>query len=349
MGSWSVYCGISQLVITSGKPCVFLALKKSSLGEYDRLSPATLPIFGEYDDYGGMENIVEDENTRLIEEHFGCTIHEFCYFFTRGCISDGEDDFPKKLKEVEEIKNWEFMFIDRQVYNFMSSYTPYGYYGKGHLDFGEESILKLIGFTYIGINEDNPTWDPKRYNQEWEFQGKKFYSDGNSLHCGKEYVFNFNSASCNLSDYVEIPQDKLWIGDYTMWQLWEHLDDNTAKRFLLPIIGRSRYSLDDTTLAEMMLERVNANYAKEGKPLVTLDDLAPSKTLMDKYCKKFKTFGKLLCDLVTIRHNLHPMSGTFTPHQLYLTPQCGEREHHQALLEKFAEINKSYIKEYENE
>jgi hypothetical protein len=28
---------------------------------------------------------------------------------------------------------------------------------------------------------------------------------------------------------------------------------------------------------------------------------------------------------------------------LYLTPQCGEYDHHQILLDGFAKINKSYI------
>jgi hypothetical protein len=37
--------------------------------EYHRYSPATLPIFGKYNDYGGIEDIVIDDNTKLIEEH----------------------------------------------------------------------------------------------------------------------------------------------------------------------------------------------------------------------------------------------------------------------------------------
>lgn len=51
MGSWSVYCGISRMSITSGDECVFLPLKKG-YGEYLPYYPATLPIYGTYDDYG---------------------------------------------------------------------------------------------------------------------------------------------------------------------------------------------------------------------------------------------------------------------------------------------------------
>ena len=41
MGSWSVYCGLSNLAITSGQECVFLPLKKNNRG-YLPYIPATL-------------------------------------------------------------------------------------------------------------------------------------------------------------------------------------------------------------------------------------------------------------------------------------------------------------------
>lgn len=81
MGSWSVYCGISQISITDGKKCVLLPLKKTASGSYLPYMPATLPVFGEYNDYGGMQNIEENENTKFIEEYFNCKISEFCDFF----------------------------------------------------------------------------------------------------------------------------------------------------------------------------------------------------------------------------------------------------------------------------
>lgn len=140
----------------------------------------------------------------------------------------------------------------------------------------------------------------------------------------------------NLSDIVEVPQESLWLADKAMWQLWEHLDDKTAKQQLLHVIGkdRSALSMDDV---DDIIRRMNERLIAEGKDLV------------DKYVRNFRTFGKLLCDLVIIRHNLYAMSGAFMPHQLYLTPQCGELAHHQVLLDEFANINRSYLKEYDEE
>ena len=42
----------------------------SNNGEEVFFKPAMFPIFGDYDDYGGMENIQEDDNTKTLEKHF---------------------------------------------------------------------------------------------------------------------------------------------------------------------------------------------------------------------------------------------------------------------------------------
>lgn len=330
MGSWSVYCGISQIAITAGQKCVLLPLKKDIIsGAYLPYLPATLPIFGEYDDYGGIENIEEDANTKLIEEHFKCTIDEFCRFFTRGCIRDDEDDFPIKLKKNDELKDWEFMFIDRQVYDFMSTYIQKGYGGRGDLDFGNKSIMELIGFKRVGESKKEDCSQYKRFNQRWELGGKIFCSDGTWLYCGEESVYHLTGEEySNLSDFVTIPEDKLWLKEKAMWEMWEILDKDKQAEQLLRIFGLER--------SYWMMRSFGLSNEK-------------SNHIVHKYADDIKTFGKGMCELVTIRHNLHPMSGVFTPHQLYLTPQCGEYSQHQVILDKFAEINKTYIQPDEDE
>jgi len=332
MGSWSVYCGISQIAITAGQKCVFLPLKKVLYdNSYLPYLPATLPIFGEYDDYGGIENIEKDANTELIEKHFNCTIEEFCHFFTRGCIRDDEDDFPKKLKKVKEIQNWKFMFIDRKVYDFMSTNIQDGFGGKGQLDFGNPAILELIGFKRVGdTTEDDGCRDYKRYNQKWELNGEFFFSDGNWLNHKDGSVYELTGQEYNnLSDYVEIPQDKLWLKDKAMWELWEYLDKNKQAKELYWILGLDR----SYWIVKMFRDPDKQDY----------------NGIEYKYAEDVKSFGKGLCDLVTIRHNLHPMSSYFAPFVNYLTPQCGEFDQHQVILDKFAEINKTYIEPEEDE
>lgn len=358
MGSWSVYCGISNISITAGDKCVLLPLKKNRSGEYLPYLPLTLPIFGEYDDYGGVENIEKDENTKLIEEHFGVTIEEFAEFFTRGCIRDDEAGFPKQLKEVEELKNTKFMFINREVYDFMSTYIHDGYGGAGDLDFGNPVILKLLGFTYVGDNPKNPSkYDPKRFHEVWELQGKHFYSDGTWLQAVDDSIHTLKGSYCALSDHVTLPEDVLWLDKVAMWQLWEHFDVQEQREKLAWILGRDRYSLRDSGRFDDLFEKlVNEKIIEaEGSGMTEMlekykklkAESKPEPKLVDKYLLNMSAFGKLMCDLVTIRHNMHCMSGYFAPYVLYLTPQCGEHRLHQILLDKFAEINRKLMPEEE--
>jgi len=335
MGSFSVYCSISNISITSGQKCVLLPLKKRKDYEtYLPYLPATLPIFGEYDDYGSIEQIEKDKNTELIEEHFGVSIDEFTSFIIDGgCTYHRKelDPIREKMHNYDECKEWPYMWIDRGIYDFLAKEDHGSERGKGCLEFGDVDILNLLGFTYVGENIGNNKGDPKRYKYHWTFQGKNFHSDGTWLYCGKSSIFTFNSYS-SLSEHIAIPEDKKWIGEKTMWQLWEHLSDRKAKENLLYIIDVSRFEYSD-----MLAEMLSITEKRYTPP--------EPKTLRDKYCYNFRTYGNLLSELVTIRSNLHCMSGSFQPYILYLTPQCGDYDQHQVLLDKFAKINKSYITE----
>jgi len=360
MGSWSVYCGISQIAITSGHKCVLLPLNPQKYQHYTYQThlPATLPIFGTYDDYGGLEDIEKDANTKLIEEHFKCSIEDFCQFFTRGCIRDDEDDFPKQLKEVKEMENWQFMFIDRQVYDFMTSHVDKN--TKGDHDFGRKEILTLLGFEFVRedvTKKGNKCYDPTRYKYIWKYGEKEFQSDGSYLHCGKELIYNFKHLLNLIPDF---PEDKKWIGEKAGHQIWEYLKPKTQQEKLSYILTGEHYSSMGSFLDDFTDEQIEQLLKVSDDETVSPDQVAAIKrtiektkkknsSLQKKYLADIKTFGQYLSDLVSMLQNFHPMSGHFAPYVNYLTPQCGEHRMHQTILEKFAEINKTYIEEYEED
>lgn len=342
MGSWSVYCGISNIAITSGHECALLPLKdsKSTSDSYLPYIPATLPIFGEYDDYGGLENIKENENTKMIEEYFGISILDFTKIFTDWKTYERSEMEPiiANMKHYKELEDWKFMFIDKKVYDFMSTNCS----EKGHLEFGNPKLLELIGFEYVGINNDGPAHDQKRFNQEWKFDNKLFYGDGTWLHYGKnDHIYYFNEKgygkASSLVNQINVPEDKMWIGEKTMVQLWKIFSANKQKELLSHIIGRRYSSYDD--MSTFMQETYSI------KPVVKI---IPAKSIDEKYIQQILTFGDGLAELVTVRNNLHPMSGHFAPFVQYLTPQCGEFQTHQKILNKFSEINKEYCRDYDD-
>ncbi len=353
MGCWSVYCNISQIAITAGNKCVLLPIKENQ-GEYGYTPyiPATLPIFGKYNEYGGIEEIEENESTKLIEEHFGITIQEFANIFPDWFSYQRDEMKPviEKMKNFDEMKKWKYMWIDRKVWDFMSTHLNKDV--KGHLDFGNEGILKLLGFEYIG-ETDKSKDAPKRYNKLWKFGNKSFYSDGTWIHGnGREAIYYFKdgySKQNTLTEVIKVPEDKMWMADKAMWQMWKYVTKSKAKESLGWIIGRRSYNGDfDTEFLERIAEKLGERF-ENLRPdayteLMKLKEV-PLKTIAEKYVNDLEKFGDGLAELVTVRNNMHPMSGSFNPHILYLTPQCGEYRDHQVLLNKFAEINKKYVDE----
>ena len=225
MGCWSIHCGISKIAITETQECVLLPLKLY----WNDYKPATLPIFGKYNGYGGLEDIVEDDNIKLIESHFDCSIHELC---------------EEIIKEDEEFKGMKFMWIDKKMYDMMSC-------------------------TQHHAHKDYFNWDLKLAQRE-------------------------------LSDVM---------GERSGFLMYEQ---NEMER-------------------EYILKEDGIKVKQE--PL----------TLNIKYAIDFDTYGSRLAGLKSVYKNLWVMSSVFAPFEIHRTIQGGAYKDHQRLLEKFTEINKSYI------
>lgn len=75
MGCWNETCMVTQVPIRAGDPVVLIMLTKvgSNTANHagfcntnDIWTPKFLPVFGEYDDYGGLDKIQSDWNTQFI-------------------------------------------------------------------------------------------------------------------------------------------------------------------------------------------------------------------------------------------------------------------------------------------
>ena len=61
--------------------------------------PIAPPFFGTYNDYGGIEHVVEDANYKLFKDKFGMSLEEFCNLEC-SCITIG-----KAKQFIEDIKS----------------------------------------------------------------------------------------------------------------------------------------------------------------------------------------------------------------------------------------------------
>lgn len=351
MGSWSVACGVSNIAITSGNNCVIIPLKENS-SEYGGYVPATLPIFGVYNDYGGMEDIVRDDNVELIEKHLGITIDEFIEFLVDGKFTYQRDEVKPTIEKLEEndrfdeVENLRFMWMDRQVYDFMI--INHDQHDKGNLDFGTPKMLTMFGFEKIEESDSFPVYDPKRYKQKWQCGDVFFYSDGRTLLApnGRPIFYIGHDgwgAESTLETYFKVPEEFNYLKNLTKAEAWRLMEPRKYKSELSYIFG-GRYDYDsDTTIIDMLQEMGQEITPKQ------LAKIEKAKRIYNKYFDDMEIFGDRIVHLINIRANMHCMSGRFYPHQLYLTPQCGEFSAHQKLLEKFAEINKTYINDEDDE
>lgn len=86
MGSFNVACSVSRITICPGMPVAYFPLKlykycydpaaENNLLIYPwcYYEPVSLPIFGEYFDYGFIDSIEKNASTKALEKHYKCPI-----------------------------------------------------------------------------------------------------------------------------------------------------------------------------------------------------------------------------------------------------------------------------------
>ncbi|MFM2392782.1 MAG: hypothetical protein RLZZ546_764, partial [Bacteroidota bacterium] len=215
MGCWNGTCMVTRLPILSGEKVKLVLLFNQNVeycNKYDEasvlntsgmtysnsmLSPAFLPLSGEYDDYGTIEDIVEDINynvvLKVLKDKFGSKIK----IDMDNIIEDWSlDDIIRGIERggcrdaasywVEKTQSWKpfdlsFVFIREDVYNFLAESMLFvkilSWKHEGYIELG--SVLK-----------DN-------FKEEFEFckENKAVMDSGD-----KEKISNFIMSSFRHSD-----------------------------------------------------------------------------------------------------------------------------------------------------
>jgi len=114
MGSFYSSCSISHMTLSNQKTSVLLLIPGwgtdihdhrgmivSNEGSQAFYSPFGFPIHGEYYDYGYLENIKEDDNTKMLEEFFNMDISEIIKHIGR------PNNLPENIKN-KEYKDYQY-------------------------------------------------------------------------------------------------------------------------------------------------------------------------------------------------------------------------------------------------
>lgn len=166
MGCYSVYCQASKISIVGGEEVVLFILAQDKYSSYrvyqteDYYLPIVLPIFGTYDEYGCIQDIKKNANTKLIEEHYGINIQEFCNYVTR--IS--WDDAPKNLQDLRPC------WMLKEVYDLLIEKTN-TWSGK-HLEKGHKEN-RLSGRLVPMLHISEYAWIVNQFKHETHSRLKK--------------------------------------------------------------------------------------------------------------------------------------------------------------------------------
>ncbi len=143
----------------------------SNCGEHSLYEVVTLPIYGQLDSYGRLENIVKDANTEILENYYKKTIEVIAeHSSSMACHKEAppEDGDQPSTPEVPGAG----CFINGEIYEQMTKLentvsecgTPLSVWYEGYMT---AKMLEELEFTYMGEVLDSPTYDPKRYKHKW--------------------------------------------------------------------------------------------------------------------------------------------------------------------------------------
>ena len=201
MGCFNVAGTMSSCSIGCGTEVAFFLLTNNEYGRYDFnskvigshlisnegphvfLKPFCPPIYGSYNEYGSLEDIIQNETTNALEKHFGTSIQEIV-----NIITDSRNKFTAELElyseeeylsKEKELRSLSAMFEHKEVYDHMVNKTrernlvlESGYF--------TDSTMELMGFEYRGTEVNKLSgYDPKRYNKKWTKGIFTVYTDGN--------------------------------------------------------------------------------------------------------------------------------------------------------------------------
>lgn len=266
MGSFSYTCHLSGLPITSGTPCVILPMLPKTHWGYDCAQSKLInygkgslvsndganlyfeemcfPIFGTYNDYGGIEDIEQDDNTKFLEKFFELPIETIAEvlcdgrrdewqkndnsYTEAGVLWDKKNKKPKHKNHSLLIRS-SITWYRRDVYDKLTSSTIKSWDYSDRLDIGVHGVLTALGFTWTnppGSKKEYSNNEKDRYYRTYEKGKVKINSDGNWINLSlQKSIYSVDE----LKEWVEKKGETLDITPFEGKGMWAQVYD-----FILP-------------------------------------------------------------------------------------------------------------------
>lgn len=270
MGCFNVSCGISKMSIGLDDEVYVIPLYKSAyaqnlsrkmmiLSQEEIFAPLCFPIKGTYDEYGSIENIEKNKNTKIIENYFKLKIEDFINII---CDSRGNDLYDSYCK-IHEIlfnkKDLKYLKKDVSLNDFFK-----------HFGFKENNKTYERDNIIFDISEGETNKYVKLiYNNE---ETKIFCDYGLNDSSFKYSILSIFSEKTN--NYLGVKKGyenivKILLNTYIMFvkaEIYEYMCEKTLG-------NKKRKMLYDCNISESILKKLNFKEKELGSGEYIYDEI----------------------------------------------------------------------------
>ena len=389
MGCFNVSCALSGLTIHAGNPCYFIPLIPdqyskgrlpndvlivSNEGANAIFIPAFLPIKGEYNDYGRLENPEKNSNTELIEKTLNTTIEafidepsEFKVSVEQFVLGNSVEEHHYEIVEVPLAGCFVHQFAYDTAYQHTLTKTNY----LGGQSFATTFPVGNFLLEWLGLPKPTILENTKeRYKYVYKIEGVDTHviqSDGEFSHIAKvtqEGLKNVGSIT-NLHKFQKqwekatgkpftIPKEA-----YTIHSLNEDIDKardilikrqkakanmTDAENTLKELEGKGNASEEDRQKLMSLIENLLYDTKYLGETTLFFRAFPCAPRYENLIAVDDPTIRKLFCELASLTRFMYFNSRMFMP--TLSGPQSGDLQAEKALLEASIKFVNDRIKEY---
>lgn len=366
MGCFCAACGISKMTLHPGMPTALIPLVPvrgtdgkfndqfgspmiiSNEGSKAFFRPLTLPIFGKYDHYGRIDNIIEDANTRAIEKYFDMSIDDFVEVICgRG---ETNDKFPDRICG---------MFVHADIYKHMA-HNPIDEWGEPYNAYTNKYSLPDFVLEDLGFVKGEKDETKQRYNvpfrhpkipcsiwSDGEWKHSFYRNKDESIHglCGLvKFLEKYNFyIPPEIFNYKKIPVAELEYREALIGR-------NKYKKLYDELIGLADKEADD--IKQRQLRRDAKDFLIDTNFFFRFADRYDTdNSTMDIYGNLIDVnnneFRQLFVDYKTFELQMHMVNSLYFPTYCGLQDGCDEATI--ALNNKVNDILKKYESEQDDD
>lgn len=352
MGCFSVCCTISKLTITAGDEAYFIPLIPAStellggtmyLDQKDLFMPLCLPIKGSYDDYGSLEDIVHDENTKALEKYFKMSIEDIIEILT-DTRQDIYDSFSMYSGHFLKNPNWL-----SEKFPFEDLLLEIGYRKTGFSAYGD---IYQSDYSEITKNKDG-SYKIVFKKSDLDFESLKYYTSLDSYD-KNENILRIHHIATNTYAGVENPEIlELCLktsGMFILGKVYEEFTKQDSKKRESRFLGLNE-QIDNYKQMTELFERTKKNENNSFDkmflltPVTILSSFRDNIYFLDIYKelilnKNKEIFDKII-DFKELDNRMYVLNTMYTP--MFQGTQCGDPEEELRLHALCCDILKSRI------